>query len=61
MHSESTEVLDIVDASVASSGSGMANISLSGSYDVKCFDSEGNLKWEDTIKNLVVKIGRAHV
>ena len=58
MHSESTEVLDIVDASVASSGSGMANINLSGSYDVKCFDSEGNLKWEDTIKNLVVTVGQ---
>ena len=26
-------------------------------YHFECFDSEGNLKWEETVKNLVVNVG----
>lgn len=29
-----------------------------GHYEVKCFDSEGNLKWEDVIDNVVCTEGR---
>ena len=29
-----------------------------GSYSFQCFDSEGNLKWEDTISNLVTTVGK---
>jgi len=27
-------------------------------YDIKCFDAEGNLKWEEQIHNLVTTVGK---
>lgn len=32
-------------------------IGLSDLFEVECFDKHGNLKWKDTIKNLVVNVG----
>ena len=32
-------------------------IALSDLFEVECFDKHGNLKWKDTIKNLVVNEG----
>lgn len=29
-----------------------------GRYVVECFDADGNLKWQDTINNLVVTVGK---
>lgn len=29
-----------------------------GIYHVKCYDADGNLKWEDDIKNLVTTVGK---
>lgn len=29
-----------------------------GTYFVKCFDKDGNLKWEDTASNLVTTVGK---
>lgn len=40
-------------------GSGDAErLNVMGKYIVQCFDSEGNLKWEDEIINLVTTIGK---
>lgn len=32
-------------------------IAMSDLFEVECFDKRGNLKWKDTIKNLVVNVG----
>lgn len=32
-------------------------IALSDLFEVECFDKDGNLKWTDTIHNLVVNVG----
>ena len=37
------------------------NFKMGGIFRIKCFDSEGNLKWEDTSKNLVVDEGLQHI
>lgn len=29
-----------------------------GHYEVKCFDANGNLKWEDVIENVVTTVGK---
>ena len=36
------------------------NIQISQTYQVECFDFNGNLKWDETFKNLVVTAGRDH-
>lgn len=36
------------------------NIQISQTYQVECFDKDGNLKWDETFKNLVVTVGRNH-
>ena len=41
----------IANNGVASSAAG------GGVYHIQCFDKDGNLKWEDQIKNLVVNVG----
>jgi len=33
-------------------------LSLTGRYFVKCFDRDGKLKWEDSIKNLITTVGK---
>jgi hypothetical protein len=39
-------------------GSGMLEqLKLKGKYSAKCFDKDGNLKWEDTIDNVVTDVG----
>ena len=40
-------------------GSGLSeNMNARGKYNVKCFDSNGNLKWEDEILNTVMTVGK---
>lgn len=34
------------------------NVKIGQYYKVECFDSNGNLKWEDGFENLVVTVGR---
>jgi hypothetical protein len=36
------------------------DIQISQVYKVECFDSNGNLKWDEDFKNLVVTAGRNH-
>lgn len=39
----------------------MNRLSLGGIFRVKCFDSSGKLRWEDTTKNMVVNVGLHHI
>jgi hypothetical protein len=48
---------DAYEASVTSNPGQNAAFGISGRYDVKCHDKEGNMKWEDSIENLVVNTG----
>lgn len=58
MHSEVTTMSDKADATVLLGGSTTETTGLTGYYDVKCLDSAGNVKWEETIKNLVTTEGK---
>lgn len=56
-----TEKVDAKDDSAIAIGKSVSvgeSISVTGHYDVQCFDAEGNMKWSDTIKNLVVTVGK---
>lgn len=39
----------------------MSRMKLGGTFLVKCFDSHGNLKWEDKADNIVVNEGLNHI
>lgn len=48
-----------VSSSGVASGTGMREAaSAEGRYVVECFDADGNLKWSDTIENIVVNVGK---
>jgi hypothetical protein len=55
---ETANAVDGSSVSVARTGVIEENIGATGSYSVECYDAEGNLKWSDTIKNLVVTVGK---
>ena len=58
MHTEKVDVQDSLGAT-ALLGAGVGEqVSVTGRYDVKCFDADGNLKWEDSFKNIVVNAGK---
>lgn len=42
---------------IADTGGCLDNVKVSGRYTVKCFDSEGNLRWEDHCDNLITNAG----
>ena len=48
---------DKYEATVTSNTGNNAGITIAGRYDVKCHDKDGNLKWEDSIDNIVVNTG----
>ena len=57
MFKDTAETVEKVTASlVAKSGFG-AHSKAGGVFHVQCFDSAGNLKWEDQMHNLVVNVG----
>lgn len=58
MHSEAVDLQDKADAAVLQNAGIGEGLGLSGYYDVKCLGADGQVKWEDTIKNLVVTVGR---
>lgn len=55
---ETANAVDGSSVSIARTGVIEENIGATGSYSVECYDAEGNLKWSDTIKNLVVTVGK---
>ena len=58
MHSEKVDAQDSAGVNLIRGGSADEQVNITGSYEVKCLDADGNLKWEDTIKNLVVTVGK---
>ena len=58
MSIEKSNFGDAASASVTRGAQHDETLGIQGWYDVKCFDSEGNLKWEDTAPNLVVAVGK---
>ena len=61
MHSEKVDAQDLIGATALLGGRLSEQVSITGRYDVKCLDAEGNLKWEDSIENLVVNVGKANI
>jgi len=49
--------LDTVNSSLAMPNDSENIVGASGQYFFECFDSEGNLKWSETVKNLVTRVG----
>ena len=58
MQDESLQITDVQDATVLKSTALNEGVGLSGSYSVECVGADGQVKWTDTIKNLVVTVGR---
>ena len=58
MQSEKINAVDNCGVALVRNSGVDETISATGSYTVTCFDAAGNLKWEDTIKNLVVTVGK---
>lgn len=58
MNTEKASASGVTDAGTAR-GAGMSEEAhATGIYTVQCFDKDGNLKWEDTVKNLVTTAGK---
>lgn len=58
MNTEKLSALGVTDAGITR-GAGMSEEAhATGVYTVQCFDKDGNLKWEDTVKNLVTTVGK---
>ena len=55
---ETAKATDAQSASLVAGTGANETLSITGAYTVECFDSEGNLKWSEQIKNLVVTVGK---
>jgi hypothetical protein len=49
--------IDTIGAPIIRSSNMNENNLVSGKYSTKCFDKDGNLKWEETFDNLVTDVG----
>jgi hypothetical protein len=58
MQSEKIKLTETTDVSVSKSNNLTETIGVTGHYNVKCLDSDGQVKWTDTIENLVVTVGK---
>jgi hypothetical protein len=58
MQSEKIKLTETTDVSISKSNNLTETIGVTGSYNVQCLDSDGQVKWTDTIKNLVVTVGK---
>lgn len=52
---------DTVDGGIPKQGSASEGITITGQYYCECFDADGNLKWADTIQNLVMTAGKTDI
>jgi hypothetical protein len=55
---EKIKAEDLTSAVVTRGASSVESVNMSGVYHATCYDSEGNLKWSDTIENTVVTAGK---
>jgi hypothetical protein len=58
MSIEKSNFGDAASASITRGAQHDETFGIQGCYEVKCYDSEGNLKWEDTAPNLVTAVGK---
>lgn len=58
MHNELSNFGDLSQATLIKSADFSESVGVEGKYVAKCYDKDGNLKWEDTIENLVVAEGK---
>lgn len=58
MHTEKSNFGDISSASLIKTADFAETVGMEGRYVAKCYDQAGNLKWEDTIENLVMAVGK---
>lgn len=58
MQSEKINAVDNCGVALVRNSGVDETISATGSYTVTCVGADGQIKWEDTIKNLVVTVGK---
>jgi hypothetical protein len=58
MHNEVTGFGDISSAALIKSADFNETVGMEGHFVAKCYDKDGNLKWEDEINNLVMAVGK---
>jgi hypothetical protein len=58
MYSEKSQATEQAAATLIANTSTIEGVAPTGVYTVECFDANGNLKWSDSIKNLVVTQGK---
>lgn len=58
MQSERINGQDAASVAISRQSSMDEGVGITGSYELTCFDKDGNLKWSEPIKNLVVTVGK---
>jgi len=58
MQSEKIKLTETSDVSISKSNNLTETIGVTGHYNVECLDLDGQVKWTDTIENLVVTVGK---
>lgn len=58
MNTEKVNPIDNSGASLIRSSGNYEKAEAHGKYIVKCFDKDGNIKWEDVIDNVVTTVGK---
>ena len=55
---EKVNAQEHMDASVVRRSGNQEQANAHGTYEVKCYDKDGNLKWQDTFENIVTTVGK---
>jgi hypothetical protein len=58
MTTDRINAADTVEAACSYNTTPADTMSIQGSYHAVCYDAQGNVKWEDDIKNLVTTVGK---
>lgn len=61
MFSENAKATDMTSASLVAATGAVEGSQITGAYTVECLDAQGNVKWSETIKNLVVTVGKNYM
>lgn len=58
MELEQLNATDLAASGISRDAASSEALNATGTYYAECYDSEGNLKWADSIENLVVTVGK---
>lgn len=58
MQGENINLSEASGAAVSKGSSAAETIAMTGSYTVECVGADGQIKWQETIENLVVNVGK---